>query len=126
MKVNELRIGNLLYFFLIDGTKTPVNISCDHLTWCSDSNILFNSLYKPIPLKEWILKLGSKEIDDFSKECGRQAFMISKVQDEDLILLYRSDIGLSFNILRHIQYVHELQNIFYALTGEELVFNSKE
>ena len=38
-------------------------------------------------------------------------------------LCYSSDEGITIDVLRSINYVHELQNIFYTLTGFELSLN---
>jgi hypothetical protein len=66
-------------------------------------------------------RLGFKNDDgDFVIESGRQGFIVAKAQGDDLILLYREDIGLNYNSLKFIEYVHELQNIFFVLTNDEL------
>lgn len=112
MKASELRIGNFYNQF---GNITEVDWSTlkdlkdapiDQL-WC-----------KPIPLtEEWLLKFGFKSHLDtiwihWSKESG--LFQIST-------RLPQGSYGLWINgTMGCFEYVHQLQNLFFALTGEEL------
>ena len=71
--------------------------------------------------KDRLIDLGFKEEDgNFFYEKGRCGFVVSKAQGSDLILLYRSDIGGDYNPLRFIKYIHELQDLFFAITGNKL------
>ena len=104
MKASELRIGNFYNQF---GNITEVDWSVlkdlkdapiDQL-WC-----------KPIPLtEEWLLKFGFDKIDFQFIKNGIKLFPIRD-------LYYRGN----FPIKSDIKYVHQLQNLYFALTGEEL------
>jgi hypothetical protein len=108
MEQSELRIGN---FYSQFGNITQVDWSTlkeledgpiDQI-WC-----------KPIPLtEEWLLKFGFK-----NNRLG--LFDCIKVVE---------DIGFHiYFIQRHlkeVQYVHQLQNLYFALVGEELTFKNK-
>lgn len=124
MKAAELRIGNIVY-------------NRDNDVVCINSPILISSLHHweqtkysktppidSIPLtEEWILKLGFKNNDivgGFVIESGRQAFNLFLAQDTDWLLLYRDDIGCNYQSLIFIDYVHQLQNLYFALTNKEL------
>lgn len=84
----------------------------------------------PIPLtEEWLVKLG------FIKEDGRDWFFIeyeNKLEGKNKTYRlgyntaskYCGAYEVSSNsdlILRELQYVHQLQNLYFALTGTELI-----
>jgi hypothetical protein len=106
MKANELRIGNYLQNFAGDIAQVI------HLT--KDKTILESA----IPLtEEWLLKF------EFVK--------VSTNYERDWLLLWGNiktgtiDFVLNepHSYKRHItplKYVHQLQNLYFALTGEEL------
>ena len=129
MKANELRVGNLLNDYVKNERIVYVNgiDSSWDIIWVNYANA--TGIYaraiaqiKPIPLtEEWLLKFGFNEDDgDFFIERGRQGFIVEKAQDDDLLIVYREDVGLQYNFLMFIEYVHQLQNLYFALTGEEL------
>jgi hypothetical protein len=82
-------------------------------TTCSGS---FTHQVEPIPLtEEWLLKFG---------------FIPNPYQDryEKGIIKFECDKTLGETILwielaPHIKYVHQLQNLYFALTEEELILN---
>lgn len=137
MRPEELRIGNL--FGLSESNKTEVaqyleeTLKQEYFPICAiegtevrlfiEEELEFSySDLIPIPLtEEWILKFGFINNDgDYEIEIGRQGFRLVLAQDTDWLLLYRDDIGCNYNALIFIDYIHQLQNLYYALTGEEL------
>ena len=125
MNANELRIGNLTYM------KSKNKI---YMVDCG-SDIDKSDDLEPIPLtKEWLLKFGfEKNRDSFSKNIGlfskeeRLSFSggdlyitdseKSNTIPTDIIMLWDKDVMKNF-------YVHQLQNLYYALTGEELILKN--
>jgi len=107
MKANELRIGNL---FVDKKTKTIINI-----IGLTEQYITFSGHFKndwqakPIPLtEEWLLKFGFKNLSIGLFE-----------------LIHNNVIGYRLSIegqygYEEIKYIHQLQNLYFALTGEEL------
>ena len=126
MKANELRIGNCLF---VPGVHREVIVSAIFKTHyvCEDYNgIRFEESlrinYQPIPLKEeWLLKFGFEKINN-------DVFRI--VQNDN----FKSPFSIAFDNINnlfkiafqgywyHCKYVHQLQNIYFALTGEELTY----
>ncbi len=118
MKANELRIGNLIEhedpneivegIHYIDEGKYKILIG----------NYLRNlEEIKPIPLtKEWLLKFGFESTGDyhFSKNGLNFHFLMDTMILEDE---KSHPLGKSFNC------VHQLQNLYFALTGQELTIN---
>lgn len=134
MKVQELRIGNLVY---------GVSDRVEQITLISETKIITDLVkinapmevdltdISPIPLtEEWLIKFGfvkeplaySINIDKFGR--GKKITISSDylyiVDSEkqntiptDIITIWNKDIVKEF-------YVHQLQNLYFTLTGEEL------
>jgi hypothetical protein len=111
MKASELRIGNWLY----SGIAGQNFIASAH----DIMNIFFGhdgGAVQPIPLtKEWLLKFGLKYLQNACWELG--SMRIYNLSDETTS---RFRITLAGHELVIINYVHQLQNLYFALTGEEL------
>ena len=110
IKANELRIGNCVKLNNSDTTLVPR----DFQRYCKSFGIFEE--FEPIELsEEWLLKSGFKKIGGLFYHDSFFACELSshnELRFEDLDNLY-------------IKYVHQLQNLYYALTGEELVFSTE-
>jgi hypothetical protein len=128
MNANELRIGNLVNFESLLGAHNGgaiCSISAKHVTFKTGTEIPIEAL-KPIPLtEEWFLRFGFKLLAHKYREIkyGENQFMPKKYWSPVSFSLH------SFGCISHfggivlpanIQYVHQLQNLYFALTGEEL------
>jgi len=109
MKASELRIGN---YVIEKGKIKPIHSVSNH-------NAKDYSKIEPIPLtEEWLVKFGFKK-----NEKNRFILM-----EGDVDILFNEDLngwtcdGINFSI-NMTEYVHKLQNIYFALTGEELTIN---
>ena len=114
MKANELRIGNLVEFG--NGKITHVGDILSRTIYSKDRKYIIDVNYaKPIQLtEEWLLKFGF--VKWFYGWCLSD-FCIQDNEDGSFILsinLGEYEAGNSF------YYVHQLQNLYFALTGEEL------
>ena len=140
MTVNELRIGNLIYRkggseIFRDGipeikhpdivveVKTIFSdngIDGVNASWNGDRYVFDPPLWnaKPIPLtEEWLVKAGfekTKHNNIYDK--GDYSFRLDRLNLWD----YSGDEG--YLIAINIQHVHSIQNLYFALTGEELNF----
>ena len=117
MKTNELRIGNWVehnqpkrgYYTTVQGSTFSVNVE---------------KLFKPIPLtEEWLLKFGF---------CDQNGYLIHLENELPIDLVYKdgvvsledsNELVTSTYFLNKIKHVHQLQNLYFALTGEELTIN---
>lgn len=112
MTASELRIGNK--FYLPNGDVGTISYHEIRLMVVA----LDKPNYKPIPLtEEWLLKLG------FVKH-GKYGYFYIDFFVVDLDMngqFYMCDIDIHI-VLKH---VHQLQNLYFALTGEELTFKSE-
>jgi hypothetical protein len=112
MKANELRIGNLVCPF--DNVQKAIFNDCIKI--CS-KDFEDTSHLHPIPLtEEWLVSFGLNYLQNACWELG--SMRIYNLSDE-----YKSRfrITLAGNELCILNYVHQLQNLYFALTGEELV-----
>jgi hypothetical protein len=126
MKANELRIGNLVY---LKSKDAIYEISSGHdIEEIDDAPINFDA--KPIPLtEEWLLKFGfefyKKQV---SLNVGGELFNYA-VKNEIIIWTdLKTGWTLDGRINRKTHWlnsVHQLQNLYFALTGEELTFKSE-
>lgn len=108
MKANELRIGN----YTINENGGVVEMYSTRIRIFSDGTIN----YKPIPLtEEWLLKFGFEE----SENCYELEI------NGSISIFFAGYLGVMidgvFSFLDKDQfYVHQLQNLYFALTNEEL------
>ena len=104
IKANELRIGNL---YNHNGEIREVTPSTIEEVWNSE-----RSWVKPIQLtEEWLLKF-SFEHREFSFDKG--SFFLSKRKGKNEYL-YQAHTNRF-----QVKYVHQLQNLYFSLTGREL------
>ena len=115
MKANELRIGN---YFMDRGGKVLRLDFWDSPGKLAMNNVIEGTVWhpltedvkyaKPVPLtEEWLLRFGfvNDKLEYFTIEYDNHA---------GYGLFYRG------NLLTGIEYVHQLQNLYFALTGTEL------
>ena len=115
MEANTLRIGNL-----ISKNDKPIYVDLGVLQKIQNGSVI----YKPIPLsEEWFLKFDF-ELRYFNNDKNRPLWWL--VIDNRHIDIYpNGDKGFYF-LINSIQmsipiiYVHQIQNLVYSLTGEEL------
>jgi len=105
MEIKQLRIGN--YVDLSEG----FSVHNDILT-VSIKNIGWYNEFKPIPLtEEWLIKFGFE--------------ILNKNAIYNYLLLYWNIKDEEYDFVREgkattIKYIHQLQNLYFALTEEEL------
>lgn len=114
MKAQELRIGN---FYDHNGFVNEATPNTIEEVWIAE-----RSWVKPIPLtEEWLLKFGFlKDLEnDIFLNINAYAFLYWQNNRVELL-----DNDNNF-MISHCDYVHQLQNLYFALTGEELTFKTK-
>lgn len=133
MKANELRIGSLVsqngffgYVYSIESAlpRKEEMLSDKDLVTLFDNGITTVPIdeIKPIPLtKYWLKRLGFEEgFHDtdmriqVSIDCSMSIWICDKT--------YNCLIG--YDLILTIKYVHQLQNLYFALTGVELELSS--
>jgi hypothetical protein len=117
MKADELRIGNYVYNGGIESSVAyllPNDIICN----VADFNGSLNGEVTPIPLtEEWLLKFGFGK-DDFCGAYVRYDSNRLSITHDVKNNTFLADIVKYLRVFT--RYVHQLQNLYFALTGEEL------
>lgn len=128
MKANELRIQNLLSVGNYDVKVVEIHhlgVQVWDLEETQDTWELFSDRIKPIPLtEEWLLKFGFEKGSDNWMVKNDMAIFLDKRFKTNLILRdSQENDWFSFNI--KVLYIHQLQNLYFALMGEELTLKSE-
>lgn len=111
MKANELRIGNYVNDKYADGTLYEVQVGIQQIEYPHDC--------QPIKLnEEWIEKFGFKKDYEYF---NLKELSIKLINDDWVYCFYMYDDYHSVNsAIAIIQHVHDLQNLYFAIKGEEL------
>ncbi len=132
MKARELRIGNLVEVFK-DTYYPIVGISIENAYVSNKMGVLHCSYIElePIPLtEEWLLKMGFEEGGIHYKGTyhfpSTKKYIVTPLHDKITSLstlvsvIPNNDFEGGRVNLVCVDYVHQLQNLYFALTGEEL------
>jgi hypothetical protein len=119
MKANEIRLGNLIYF--PNGEVGKVNY--ETIRFLTITNEPIN--HKPIPLtEEWLLKMGFDISSSSGYNIKNNGIEIDVWFNDDGLIndiqISSTSISGAYPNIKHFQYVHQLQNLYFALTNEEL------
>jgi hypothetical protein len=139
MKATELHIGNLIYI-IGDGIQDPERMICKvdgiHAV-TNDRYVVYveedgqeemegNDFIQPIPLtEEWLIKFGFKNKETFGFNYYYKYFKQTDTkgcEQQSNFALGRKGTEVFINNvwICGIEYVHNLQNLYFALTGQEL------
>lgn len=126
MEAKELRIGNLVYTNRAHGKgekqKKTVEVNLHYLRQIEDNC----NYIKPIPLtEEWLLKFGFNKEPDKSFTKRDIAIFLDKRFSSNLFMQENQGDFTWFSYECKIEYVHQVQNLYFALTGEELILKSE-
>jgi len=112
IKKEDLRIGNVLNYYTAEGDVMPAVIDWQDLKWITEDPKGFNAVHEPLSLTR---KLVKKIMNDnpFKNEHLR---VWTSLTDNDVYFEI-----LTYNI--KITYLHQLQNLYHTLMGEDLIIN---
>lgn len=121
MKAQELRIGN---YFIVNWSKEICKADWMDIRDISDRRIIGG--VSPIPLTPEILeKCGFERTGNLNPSASRKFYKIGRIIIEhiagDRIAVY-VDSPLEDILIGYQDHLHQLQNLYHALTGEELNF----
>jgi hypothetical protein len=124
MTENELRIGNIIFY---KKNNEVHEVTLNTFYWISES-VDELSDYEPVPLtEEWLLKFGfvKNEANWWKKQVR-----VVPIGDYTEFCVYEKLDAFSYQTCMwcnsHIKHVHGLQNVFHALTGQELTIKSEQ
>jgi hypothetical protein len=117
IKAQELRIGNLLV--LGPNVVTVQQIGQNSFAYEKGENLFADIC--PIDLTEdWLLKFGfegpKKEAGTYYQKDNHRVYLFDSFFEFE----FTANKDSRFNLFRSYQYVHQLQNLYFALTGTEL------
>ena len=140
MKATELRIGNYVYYEHTTHIVSGVHGNKVYSWWVKDGQPVIEyeakdisgtqvenpyidviSQYEPIPLtEEWLIKLGFEKLTDSKDGFKNTTYTYTKGIS---FIVYFDGVRLSTNFWMGNEkyYIHQLQNLFYVLSGEELI-----
>ena len=128
MKANEFRIGNLIHVKTIVESAKVMSITPRFFSSLAGgrsfedqaNNLELAEHYLPIPLtEEWLLKFG------FERSVAKRNSNIFTLMGEGISIFKEKGYWYStFTQRSSIKHVHQLQNLYFTLTGEELVLTS--
>ena len=123
MKSNEFRLGNLVNF--VERVIVVSQPDIENMVRMEFAEGVISELYQPILLtEEWLLRFGFERTYNsqfrlkYDLPCDFIGFDISKTEEKSME---------GFRYFGHyikIKYVHQLQNLYFALTGQELIINN--
>jgi hypothetical protein len=139
MKSQDLRIGNYLYYEHTTHIVSGIHGNKVYSWWVKDGEPVIEyeakdisgtqvenpyidviSQYEPIPLtEEWLIKLGFEKLTDSKDGFKNTTYTYTKGIS---FIVYFDGVRLSTNFWmgNEKHYIHQLQNLFYVLSGEEL------
>ena len=136
IKTNELRIGNFVsinngFEMLVHSIFQNGTVYLDFIPPLINEGDIWEEDYKDliaIPLtEEWLLKAGFKEIKFLNEYLVQE----KGYKYLDMIIRYGVFDGHKFLFdfanekCVNLKYVHQLQNLYFSLCGEELVFSTE-
>jgi hypothetical protein len=123
MKANELRIGNYYYGDVLFPSEYNVITANDLVELDSDP---LDDYYQPLPLtEEWLIKFGFIKVGSEWKlfPCFEVQIIAFNEDNYNGVMFYTRTIHTDYTPIycgNYINYVHQLQNLYFALTNEEL------
>lgn len=115
MKAEYLRIGNFFQWNKLASMRCGVDVIT------RENHYKYEEFKEPTLLtEEWLLKFGFEENyqsafrHKFDHPCNYIGYDFSKTPDKDM------EGFRYYGKYVKCEYVHQLQNLYYALTGEEL------
>ena len=122
MKQNEIRVGNCLIDPRAYDKELNKKFGVDDSPYfkVTARDIQFAEEYKPIPLtEETFLKCVFKKKNGYKFVLHNSHFSLVMIDS-----INREDYAFShYNLWVNLEHVHQLQNLYFALTGQELEVN---
>lgn len=123
IKANEVRLGN---WIIDDGEICKVDLIAGYDNWENTEPInLTEEWHKKFGVKlngfynfEYVIDKNRRIIFNTDYVFIRQNNPNKRIIDDDIVTLWNNDIK------KRDIYVHEWQNLYFALTGKELIINN--
>jgi len=122
IQINELRVGNIIQ----EGKVEQIDNSIDEVYYSGDGYYQSNyccNLNAILITEDWLLKFkfSCDWTKTYTKQIEKNTFELRFENTEKIMFL---DVNINYEDtyleFKHIKYVHQLQNLYFALTGSEL------
>ena len=135
MKAEDLRIGNWVM-----GNK-PLQLTFNDFGRIHAHLMATGQMrFEPIPLTEdWLVRFGFEKIRDESRKQNYQTLdklllfddsgnTLHAYSDREDVMIYHEQYKYlnGYGLRTDIEFVHQLQNLYHALTGKELELNTEK
>lgn len=132
IKTQDLRLGNLISFKALNPVDVEIEYKGKVTSIREDSVTMNDALHVPeqfilpvILTEEWLEEAG------FRRDEGRFTYKLTIAYEDSNYPCTLQQSGSGIQICRsgigaacpNIEYVHQLQNLYFALVGEELEIN---
>lgn len=135
IQARDLRLGNAFEYLIedkIEGNQWILNIiDAEDISTSVYHPETFSKHYRPIHLTPEILEKCGFELDH-ANSCyevgvyrngkGNGLSIENEISKKTVIVKQHGAFNTSMIIHNSIRYLHQLQNLYFALTGEELTF----
>ena len=137
MKPTELRIGNIVHCYdedrIVSGLNNPFNDSNWDVELKDKERDLFTTseIEDLIPIQlteEWLFRLGwifNDDTDCYEKYPNGDMRMFMKYKDVNQSYEVFNYVTKSLT-RKNVKYIHQLQNLYFALTQEELTWKGTQ
>lgn len=117
MQASELRVGNYLQGQKVVQVQSILGKNSIGIGYGDPYRVNTDDEFSPclLPItltEEWLVKLGFKFNSDSNVYSIDNFFIYTEAYNK-IIITYDC-------LMRSVEYVHQLQNLYFALTGEEL------
>lgn len=123
MDAKSLRIGNIFSHHTHEGYCGDVFLRAEEIVMAQNDIAIFESRYCPYKItSQWLIDLGFEWIKEAGGYCLKDHIVYCMGEGDCVFNLFCSndkDCNVKF------QYVYQLQNLWFAVTGEDLVMRRK-
>lgn len=134
IKAGDLRIGNLIDHSFngivkVNGIHPSLDkLHIDCVKEQGEGKKAWRDIkeFSPIPLtEEWLVRFGFEYDDEFEGNVYDSDLGVSIGVSGDITYFMGNLETMWTDVLQETKYVNQLQNLYFALTGEELTLNDK-
>ena len=120
MEINNIKIGNILNYTTAEGDVLPTKIDWQDLKWIDEDPEGFSLVHSPIELTASLM-IHMRFREEYNGD--------HSVFEKDGVCFYMDGNGAAEFMTSDrycVEYLHEVQNIYFALTREEIYIELNE
>ena len=121
IQAKDLRIGNWVNYHYSENETIPCKIDAQDIFNISNRYMDNHKIHSPMPLtEELLIKCGFKKINHIH---GYSFWAMDRKNGYPKIDIYESRTEYMGYSVKHVQYLYQIQNLYFTLTGKELEIN---